>query len=129
MFYKSNPVLKMVDKISSKFQDYNDEIRQEQMREMQLLNTAGLDLASSSGDLVDPPSPTTQSPATSPPPSSTGKTTNNTSNSNQNGRHLQALPHTQQNCRNYLIGQQLLLHPAFRGLTARTQVPGVTPGE
>jgi len=118
----------MVDKISTKFQDYNDEIRQEQMREMQLLNTAGLDLASSSGDLVDPSSPTTQSPTTSPAPSSTGKTTN-TSNSNQNGRHLQALPHTQQNCRNYLINQQLLLHPAFRGLTARTQVPGVTPGD
>ena len=96
---------------------------------MQLLNTAGLDLASSSGDLNDPSSPTTQSPTTSPPPSSTGKTTNNTSNSNQNGRHLQALPHTQQNCRNYLFSQQLLLHPAFRGLTARTQVPGVASGK
>ncbi|PNF25703.1 hypothetical protein B7P43_G15606 [Cryptotermes secundus] len=108
--------------------DYNDEIRQEQMREMQLLNTTVLGLTSSSGNLVEPSSPTAQSPTTSPPPTSTGKTsnTNNTGNSNQNGRHLQALPYTQQNGRNYLFSQHFLLHPAFRGLTARTQLPGVT---
>ncbi|XP_069678382.1 uncharacterized protein [Periplaneta americana] len=109
--------------------DYNDEIRQEQMREMQLLNTAVLGLTSASGEIVTPPSPTTQSPTTSPPPTSTGKTNNNTVNNNQNGRHVQTLPYTQQNGRNYLYSQQFLLHPAFRGLTARThglQLPGVT---
>lgn len=109
-------------------QDYNDEIRQEQMREMQLLNTAVLGLASPPGELVDTSSPTAQSPNTSPPPISTSKT-NNTASSNQNGRHMQAIPYTQQNGRNYLFGQQLLLHPAFRGLTARTQLPGVPSGK
>jgi hypothetical protein len=106
-------------------QDYNDEIRQEQMREMQLLNTTVLGFASSSGNLVDPSSPTAQSPTTSPPPTSTAKT----SNSSQNGRHLQAFPYTQQNGRNYLFSQHFLLHPAFRGLTARTPLPGVTSGK
>ncbi|XP_021915828.1 uncharacterized protein LOC110827939 isoform X2 [Zootermopsis nevadensis] len=104
--------------------DYNDEIRQEQMREMQLLNTAVLGLSSPAADLVDTSSPTAQSPTTSPPPTSTSKT--NSTGSNQNGRHMQAIPYTQQNGRNYLFGQQLLLHPAFRGLSARTQLPGVT---
>jgi hypothetical protein len=84
----------------------------------------------SSGNLVDASSPTPQSPTTSPPPTSTGKTnTNNNGNSNQNGRHVQALPYTQQNGRNYLFSQHFLLHPAFRGLTARTQLPGVTSGK
>jgi hypothetical protein len=80
---------------------------------------------------VDSSSPTAQSPTTSPPPTSTSKTSNtsNTGNSNQNGRHLQALPYTQQNGRNYLFSQHFLLHPAFRGLTARTQLPGVTSGK
>ncbi|PSN35301.1 hypothetical protein C0J52_20472 [Blattella germanica] len=82
--------------------DYNDEIRQEQMREMQLLNTGVLGLAPTT-----PSSPATQSPATSPPP--TGATTGAAAVNTQNGRHLQAL-----------YNQQVLLHPAFRELTART---------
>jgi hypothetical protein len=98
------------------------------MREMQLLNTAVLDLASSPGDLVDNSSPSAQSPTTSPPPTSANKT-NNTASSNQNGRHMQSISHTQQNGRNYPFGQQLLLHPAFRGLTARSQLPGMTSGK
>jgi len=110
-------------------QDYNDEIRQEQMREMQLLNTAVQGLTSPSGALLDPSSPAAQSPATSPPPTSAGKTNNNnnTANNNQNGRHMHTLPY--QNGRSYPFSQQLLLHPAFRGLTARTQLPGMTSGK
>ena len=114
-------------------QDYNDEIRQEQMREMQLLNTTVLGVPGTSADIVTPTS-SAQSPTTSPPPTSANKTTNNGSaNSGQNGRHVQmAVPYSQQNGRNYLCNQQFLLHPAFRGLTARAhglQLPGVATGK
>lgn len=119
----------MANKVNAILQDYNDEIRQEQMREMQLLNTTVLGLASPPRDLVDASSPTAQNPTTPPPPTSTGKTNTTTTSCNQNGRHMQGLTYTQQNGRNYLFGQQLLLHPAFRGLTARTQLPGVTSGK
>ncbi|PSN34072.1 hypothetical protein C0J52_24574, partial [Blattella germanica] len=109
--------------------DYNDEIRQEQMREMQLLNTTVLGLTPPTGELVPNSPPSAQSPTTSPPPSATVKTTstnsnnnNNTNNNNQNGRQVQTL----QNGRSYLYNQQFLLHPAFRGLTTRAhgiQIP------
>ena len=116
------------------FQDYNDEIRQEQMREMQLLNTTVLGVPSTSADIVTPTSPSVQSPTTSPPPSSTTKTSNNgTTSSVQNGRQVpMTLPYAQQNGRNYLCNQQFLLHPAFRGLAARAhglQLPGVASGK
>ncbi|KAJ9587897.1 hypothetical protein L9F63_018678, partial [Diploptera punctata] len=113
--------------------DYNDEIRQEQMREMQLLNTTVLGVPGTSTDHVTPTSPA-QSPTTSPPSTSTSKTNNgSTSSTSQNGRHVQmatAIPYAQQNGRSYICNQQFLLHPAFRGLTARAhgiQLPGVPP--
>ncbi|XP_047120381.1 KH domain-containing, RNA-binding, signal transduction-associated protein 3-like [Schistocerca piceifrons] len=66
--------------------DYNDEIRQEQMREMQLLSAPSAVAASAGADVLSP-----ASPAGSPTAAAAG----------------------------YLYQpQQLLLHPAFRGLAA-----------
>nr|CAD7439738.1 unnamed protein product [Timema bartmani] len=105
--------------------DYNDEIRQEQMREMQLLNSPLMPLAAANS----PPQSEAQSPTHTPPPSVTNlaKTLARGGSPQQNGRNLQhhlaaaAAYSQQQNGRNnFLYGQQFLLHPAFRGLPARS---------
>ncbi|XP_047002682.1 KH domain-containing, RNA-binding, signal transduction-associated protein 2-like [Schistocerca americana] len=106
--------------------DYNDEIRQEQMREMQLLSAPSAVAASAGADVLSPASPA-------------GSPTGAAGAAVQNGR-VQAVPTTgaalvyggQPNGRaataaaaaaaaaaGYLYQpQQLLLHPAFRGLAA-----------
>ncbi|XP_067005089.1 KH domain-containing, RNA-binding, signal transduction-associated protein 1 [Anabrus simplex] len=114
--------------------DYNDEIRQEQMREMQILNTPGIALASPAAEVVVPTSGASPAPSSSPKSSA----------ASQNGRSLPtaftqaAAAVAASNGRSAFLysqpqpqPQQLLLHPAFRGLTARAhgvQLPGA-PGD
>nr|CAD7575890.1 unnamed protein product [Timema californicum] len=105
--------------------DYNDEIRQEQMREMQLLNSPLMPLTAAGS----PPQSEAQSPTHTPPPSvaNLAKTLAGGGSPQQSGRNLQhhlaaaAAYSQQQNGRNnFLYGHQFLLHPAFRGLPARS---------
>ncbi|XP_063237888.1 KH domain-containing, RNA-binding, signal transduction-associated protein 1-like [Bacillus rossius redtenbacheri] len=83
--------------------DYNDEIRQEQMREMQLLNSPLLPAAAAAAEAL---ASERQSAGGTPPPAA----------KQQNGR---ARPLVAAAAGGFLYNQQqVLLHPAFRGLAA-----------
>lgn len=103
------------------FQDYNDEIRQEQMREMQLLSSPAV--AAASAEVLASPPPSASPTLLAAAKGAGGGAAAAAAAAVQNGRMQAgaALVYSQTNGRpSYLYQpQQLLLHPAFRGIAAR----------